>query len=46
MPDMVQIWINELENAVQKPEEIFLDELSTAHNQLEEQDFLDIIQRI
>jgi fumarate reductase subunit C len=46
MPDMVQIWISELENIIHKPEEIFADELSTASDHLDEQDFLDLAQRI
>ncbi|CAJ0879316.1 15108_t:CDS:2 [Entrophospora sp. SA101] len=46
MPDMVQTWISELENVVQAPEEVFMDELLAACDHLNEQEFLDLAQRM
>jgi len=46
MPDMVQTWISELENIVHEPEKIFMDELLAASDHLNEQEFLDLAQRI
>ena len=46
MPDMVQTWISELENVVHEPEKIFMNELLVASDHLNEQEFLDLAQRI
>lgn len=46
MPDMIQTWISELENVMQAPEEIFMDELLAAGDHLNEQEFLDLAQRM
>ncbi|CAJ0905380.1 13359_t:CDS:2 [Entrophospora sp. SA101] len=46
MPDMVQTWISELENIVHEPEKIFMDELLAASDHLNEQEFLNLAQRM
>ena len=46
MPEMVEIWIDELKNALQNPDEIFIEELLTAHDLLNEQEFLNLADRV
>ncbi|CAJ0891637.1 21175_t:CDS:2, partial [Entrophospora sp. SA101] len=46
MPEMVEIWIDELKNASQSPSEIFIEELQTAHDLLNEQEFLNLADKV
>jgi hypothetical protein len=46
MPEMVNDWINELKNVLQNPDEIFIEELLTAHDFLNEQEFLNLADRV
>ncbi|CAJ0829624.1 3270_t:CDS:2 [Entrophospora sp. SA101] len=46
MPEMVEIWIDELKNALQSPDEIFIKELQTARDLLNEQEFLNLADKV
>jgi hypothetical protein len=46
MPEMVENWIHELKNVLQNPDEIFIEELLTAHDLLDEQEFLSLTEKV
>lgn len=46
MPEMVEIWIDELKNALQSPDEIFIEELQIARDLLNDQEFLNLADKV
>src|SRR5688572_8264233 len=46
IPDKVERWINELQNAAKHPSDIFVEELLLAHESFYENEFFDLATRI
>ena len=46
MPDKVKQWIDELQIAIERPSEVFIEELLLAYEILSENEFLDLENRI